>query len=302
MTLPTARPVLSDVTVVIPTIGRQLLQGCLQSIAAGRAWPARVIVVDQGSNVEVVEWVRRASGTGLCIDHVASRERGAAAARNRGFERVATRFVAATDDDCLVAPDWLERMVACLREHSDSFVTGRVDGTASDAGVASPSLMESDRAEVHTRPLLDRDPLYGNNMGFAVATAARIGPMDERECVRFAEDAEWSYRALRAGVPVRYAPDVIVRHVAWRSASELAHTYRRYAHSQGAFYGSYIRRGDRFIVARAAFDLARSPWLVLRGVATRNVELTAIGIAYVRALAPGILRGLRDDGGTRGSQ
>jgi GT2 family glycosyltransferase len=291
---------MSDVTLVIPTIGRDLLEGCLESIVAGSAWPACLIVVDQGSSPAVGAWLERLAMHGLRTEHVMSDERGAAAARNRGIERVSTRFVAATDDDCRVATDWLERMTARLRERADAFITGRVEAMGAGGGVASPSLMESDETQVHTRPLLERDPLYGNNMGFAVATAERIGPMDERACVRFAEDAEWSYRALRAGIPVVYAPEVTVRHLAWRDATELARTYRRYARSQGAFYGTYLRRGDRFIAARALFDLARAPWLLVRGIATRNDELTAIGRAYVTDLPVGILRGLaterRDEG------
>jgi len=291
-------PILSDISIVIPTVGRDLLEGCLQSIVGGNAWPARLIVVEQGSNPAVATWISHHAVCGLSTEHVISRERGAAAGRNRGIERVTTRFVALTDDDCRVAPDWLERMAVRLRENADAFVTGRVEGLGVGSGVASPSLMESPDPQVHTRPLLKRDPLYGNNMGFAIATAERVGPLDERECVLFAEEAEWSYRALRAGVRVVYAPDVIVQHLAWRTAAELALTYRRYARSQGGFYGTYLRRGDRFIMARALFDTARAPWLLLRGAATRNRELIAIGRAYLTELPRGILSGLMAAGTT----
>jgi GT2 family glycosyltransferase len=284
--------ILPDMSIVIPTVGRDLLEGCLQSIIGGNAWPARLIVVEQGSNPAVAAWISGLEARGLTTEHVTSRERGVAAGRNRGIERVRTRFVAVTDDDCRVAPDWLERMAVRLRQNPDAFVTGRVEGLGVGNGVASPSLMESPIPEVHTHPLLKRDPLYGNNMGFAIATAERVGPLDERDCVLFAEEAEWSYRALRAGVPVVYAPDVIVKHLAWRNAAELALTYRRYARSQGGFYGTYLRRGDPFIVARALFDLARAPWLVLRGAATRNRELIAVGRAYLTELPAGILTGL----------
>jgi hypothetical protein len=85
----------------------------------------------------------------------------------------------------------------------------------------------------------------------------------------------------------------VVRHLAWRNAAEVARTYRRYARSQGAFYGSYLRRGDRFIVVRALFDLARGPWLLLRGAATANPELRAIGRAYITQLPLGIVEGFR---------
>src|SRR5215204_7627756 len=82
------RPVASDVSVVIPTLGRELLEGCLESIAAGTAWPAEVIVVNQGSGSSVASWIDRLTRPGLVITHVRSSDRGIAAGTNRGLERV----------------------------------------------------------------------------------------------------------------------------------------------------------------------------------------------------------------------
>jgi GT2 family glycosyltransferase len=287
-------PVLSDITVIIPTLGRDLLRGCLQSIAGGSAWPIRLIVVDQGSNSEVDSWIDELNALGLVAERLRSAETGAAAARNRGFERVMTDFVAATDDDCRVEPEWLERLAITLRAHPRVLVTGRVDLLREEGqGGEAPSLISSDVPELHRRPLLRRDPLFSNNMGFARELLKRLGSMDEHPSVRYAEDAEWSYRALRGGIPILYAPEARVGHLAWRDRVQLAGTYRRYAKSQGGFYGYYIRQGDWFIGVRAAYDLLRGPWLIARGLVTGDAELATIGGAYVRELLPGILAGLR---------
>lgn len=286
--------ILDDVTVVIPTVGRDLLQGCLQSIARGTVWPAHLVVVDQGSNGAVVEWLDGLSRLGMSAERVRSSEEGAAAARNRGFEHVRTRLVAATDDDCRVHSRWLERLAARLSAHPDAMVTGRVAPVRGDTADGwAPSLIEHAAPVVHRRPLLRRDPLFANNMGFALRTVERIGAMDEHPTVRYAEDAEWSYRALRAGVPIVYAPEVEVEHVAWRSDAELFEVYRRYARSQGGFYGHHLRGGDAFVALRAAYDFLRGPWCVLRGVVTGNAELAAMGRAYATQLLPGALAGWR---------
>jgi len=292
--MPAAPPLIRDVAVLVPTLGGPFLEGCLRSIADGSAWPATLVVSQQGRRSEVDRLVRRLRGRGLRVEHVRSDERGPAAARNRGLERVETRFVAATDDDCRVEPDWLERMAASLRREPEALVTGRVvpeivDGTDGTATSLNASL----EPEIHRRPPIDRDPLFGNNMGFALETARRLGPMDERlEC---AEDAEWSYRALSRRIPVIYDPEAVVRHLAWRDDARLAGRYRRYARGQGTFYGIYLRRGDPFIALRLAFDLARGPWLVVRAAVTRDRELAAIGRAYVTDLAPGVVTGFRGE-------
>jgi hypothetical protein len=93
-----------------------------------------------------------------------------------------------------------------------------------------------------------------------------------------------------------YDPDVVVAHLAWQDRSQLRSLYRRYARGQGSFYGKYLRRGDRFLLWRATRDLARAPWLLLRGIATRNSDLTAMGAGEVTGLLPGILSGLRNNG------
>jgi GT2 family glycosyltransferase len=286
-----AHPVAGDVSVVIPTVGRALLEGCLESISAGTVWPAALIVVDQGASPSVAGWVERLRARGLNARHVPSAETGIAAGTNRGLGLVRTRFVAVTHDDCRVRTEWLATMAALLREAGEVVLTGRVEPEG-DGEV--PTTVTLPRRTVYTRPLLDRDVLFPANMGLPVTVLERVGPLDEDPLLRWAaEDNDWAYRALRSGVPIVYDPALVVGHLAWRDDAELAATYRRYARAQGCFYGKWLRRGDRFIALRAARDLVRGPWLVLRGLVTRNQGLTAMGRAELAGIGPGILAGLR---------
>ena len=85
----------------------------------------------------------------------ASCERGRAAAVNRGIEKAETRFIAVTDDDCLVAPDWARSLVRHLRRDPGWIVTGRVDPAGDEAVLA---VTTSDRPAVHRRPRLRGSP------------------------------------------------------------------------------------------------------------------------------------------------
>jgi glycosyltransferase involved in cell wall biosynthesis len=104
-----SKPVAEDVSIVIPTLGRPILESCLRSIADGSLWPGRLIVVDQGQNKTVAGWLGHLSAVGLGTHYIPSGQHGRAAGLNRGLEQVTTRFVTITDDDCLVAADWLEK-------------------------------------------------------------------------------------------------------------------------------------------------------------------------------------------------
>lgn len=280
-----------DLTVVVPTVGRSFLAECLAALARGTITPAQVIVVDQSRRGAMLEPIEAVRSLGVDVVHVRSSQRGPAAARNRGFERVETRFVAAIDDDCFPAPDWAERVLKRLRKHPGAVITGRVESVE---GRGLPSTIESAAVAVYRSPLRDRDPLFSGNMATEREVFEYVGPFSEHAVLLpAAEDNEWGYRALRSGVPIVYAPEVSVRHLDWREPDDLAMTYRRYARGQGGFYGMYLRRRDWFIARRALRDLVRAPWLLVRGMVSRDPDILMIGRAQFTELLPGIVAGLR---------
>lgn len=284
------RPVLEDISVVVPTLGRPLLRTCLASIAAGDSWPARVIVVDQSSSEQVAGYLRELEGRGLRTLYLPSKQIGRSAGVNRGLERVETPFLAITDDDCVVAADWLRQMRSRLKENPETIISGRVEPAGEETVVAVVTNLEP---AIHRRPGLKFDPMSGGNMGTSRRVVDRVGYFDEDPRLRLAEDCDWSYRALRAGVPIAYAPEVCLQHYGWRDAQERSDQYRAYARSHGGFYGKYLRRGDWFIALRAAAHFARALRRWCRGVLRKDREQIAHGRAYLTGLLPGIIIGLR---------
>jgi GT2 family glycosyltransferase len=284
-----------DVTVVIPTLGRPILQRTLDAIAAGTRQPAEVIVVDQGQSPDIGAMVRGLVARGVAARWIPSTQRGRARGVNRGIEASTTRFVAITDDDCLVHPDWLERLAAKLEEDPGSIVTGRVE--AGDATVLSA--VTSRMPVVQRRPSPRFDRLSGGNMGLARSVVTRIGGLDEDPTVRTAEDAEYAYRALRAGVAIRYAPDVTVTHLGWRDDNARGEQYADYARSHGGFYGKYLRRGDAFIALRALLHWARATRRWAASALRGDRERARAARAYVVGLFAGIKAGWIQAGRTR---
>jgi GT2 family glycosyltransferase len=282
------RPPIEAITVVIPTLGREILQEALNAIAGGCVWPAELIIVDQGASPDIARRVQAMSSVGLTARYVPSSERGRAAGLNRGIEQVTTPFVAVTDDDCLVDPDWIQRMMNHLREHPMAIITGRVEAAGEEPVVA---LNTSSVFRVQRRPGLVFDTMCGGNLGTSRAVVEKIGMFDEDPCLRTAEDNEYGYRALRAGVTIVHAPDVVVRHLGWRNATEREAQYKAYARSHGGFYGKYLRAGDWFMALRASIHFGRALKRWLRGALTGDRELALNGRAYVAGLLPGILEG-----------
>jgi GT2 family glycosyltransferase len=283
------RPILEDITIVIPTLGRAILEESLYWIVSGSAWPGGIIVVDQGSNLQVAALLEKVQTLGIKAKHLPSTQRGRAAGINRGLVQVKTRFVAITDDDCFVETEWVAQMVAHLQAHPQTIVTGRVEAAGDDMIV----VVTSREPAIYHRPRLKFDAMSGGNMGTSMAVIDRIGLFDEDSTLRTAEDGELAYRALRAGVTIRYAPELGVRHFGWRDEDKRAGQYRDYARSHGGFYGKYLRQGDWFIALRAIIHHYRALRRWVRGTITGDQEAALYGRAYVTGLLPGIIAGFR---------
>jgi GT2 family glycosyltransferase len=288
-----APPIDAELTLVIPTLGRPILRRMLGAVMAGDTWPARVVVVDQGRNAEIEGLADELRAAGLDILYLSSNRKGRSAGLNDGIARVTTPYVVITDDDCLVASDWVRRLGERLRRHAPAIVTGRVEAGEGEAQLA---VVTSEVEDIQRSPRLRFDRLSGGNMGLALEVAHRVGPFTEARSMRTAEDNEYAYRALRAGVPIVYAPEVVVAHLGWRDAAGRAEQYRGYGLSQGGFFGWYLRQGDAFIALRIAVHLLRSlrRWVTagLRG----DREMAANGRAYVQGLLPGLRAGWRERG------
>jgi GT2 family glycosyltransferase len=283
--------VLDDVTVVIPTLGRPILEECLTRIALGSAWPAKIVVVDQSSSGTVSGWLARLRRQGLNAEHVPSCQRGKPAALNRGIERVTTDVVAIIDDDCFAEGNWLESLTQHVKENSDCVITGPAHPAGREVPVAA---VTGKSLSISRRPGIKFDTFCGSNMGARVAVIHKVGMFDEDPCFfAAAEDCDWAYRALRARVPILYAPNVVVYHFGWRDADQRYSRYQLYARSHGSFYGKYLRHGDLLIGLRALIHHVRALKRWLTGAMTSNREQMLNGRAYFLGLLPGIIARIR---------
>jgi GT2 family glycosyltransferase len=283
------KPVLDDISIVIPTLGRAILEQSLFWILVGSVWPGCLIIVEQASNPDVADWLKRVQEIGVRVKHIPSTQRGRSAGINRGLEQVDTCFVAITDDDCFVSKDWLLNMADKLRLNPNAVVTGRVEAAGEDMIVVVTSITPS----VQNRPRLKFDSMSGGNMGTSLDVFRKVGLFEEDPVMVTAEDAEFAYRALRKGVSLCYEPEVVVAHFGWRDESKRVEQYRLYALSHGGFYGKYLRRGDLFILARAVGHFLRALRRWVRGKLKGDAELALLGRAYCMNLLPGIAAGVR---------
>lgn len=264
----------------------QMLSDTVASILAGATLPAELIVVDQSDRPLPRPFPQRA---GACeVRYLWSESRGLSRANNLGARTARHELLVFTHDDVLVAPDWLERLLAAAeREGPRTVVTGRVlpAEPESPGGFAPSTNCSTLPAAWEGR--IGRDVLWPMNMALHRSALAAVGGFDERlgpgTPYPAAEDNDLCHRLLSAGYRIAFDPGAVLYHRAWRKRDEMAALRYDYGRGQGAFYAKHLDLRDRYMLRRLAGDvlgrLARLPARAVRGGRRRRDE-----IAYIRGV------------------
>ncbi len=240
------------ISVIVCTFNRGgRLDACFDALAvAGKNAPAgwELIVVDNGSSDDTRAVVQRRAMLGdLPLRCITEQRRGLSHARNAGVTASTQPVVAFTDDDCLVAPDWLQSIAAALADPRLSILGGRV--TLHDDADYPVSI----RPFLNSEAISDFDAigryLIGCNMATRRSVFADVGLFDVRlgagAPARSAEDLDFFYRCLKRGMTLRYSPHPHVFHAhGRRTAAEIAELADSYVTGRGAFYFKHVMRGD----------------------------------------------------------
>lgn len=249
-----------------------------------------VIIVDNGSQDhtrDVVTDVARSSA--LPLKYTVEAKRGLSHARNHGVTHATGSLIAFTDDDCLIAPTWLDAVVQeFTADHELMVLGGRVD------------LADYQDAPIGIRPFPDRlqicsfeqimERLIGCNMAFRRNVFDTMGFFDTKlgagTQVGSAEDIDMFYRAIKAGMKTCYSPTMRIRHAHSRVDEATVSTLKdSYVRGRGALYCKHVLRGDRMML-KYAVDEIRS--LLRSLVAQRTASTYPSGRAF-RHLVYGVL-------------
>jgi glycosyltransferase involved in cell wall biosynthesis len=220
-----------DVSVVVCTwnraesLGRLLASLAATTVPPGLAW--EVLVVDNNSTDDTRAVVERAAiALDAPVRRVFEPTQGLCHARNRGIRESRGDIVAFLDDDVVVAPDWLARVVAAFRDHDATYVGGRVVVTDE---VSRPAWWDAryegalGACDHGDRPIVAAADRVGGigigaNMSIhrrAFETYGTFRPDLGRNRRRLimGDDHEICVRLMRGGERVIYCPDVVVRQV-----------------------------------------------------------------------------------------
>ncbi len=268
---------------VVATVDRaDQLGALLDSLDAQTHRRFRLVVVDQNDD----DRVERMLAEHPALETLRQRSpRGLSRARNVALPSLTAELVAFPDDDCVYAPDVLERVAA--RFNGDPGLDGLCGRPLDAHGRAAgrwPSTAQAITPETvfhtaisHTiflrRGIVERTGAFDERLGLGARTPWGSG-----------EEIDYLVRALRGGARLEYDPSIVVTHPAKRpGADELLALGRR----EGGAVG-YVLAAIRY-----------PPWTILRLLVRPLLAFVAFGALldttrarFQLATLAGRLRGL----------
>jgi len=209
---------------------RELLRGCLGSLAGQTVTGFRVVLVDNGSTDGSAEAAEREFGAApFDLEIVRNRENlGFCAANNQGIAASEEPFVALLNNDAEASPGWLEALLGAFEDPGIGMAASKIltwedppridkaghliypDGQNRGRGTGEPDNGQYDRREEVLWP-------DGCAAMYRRRMLDEIGGFDE-DFFAYGDDAELGLRARIAGWRCLYVPEAVVRH---RRASTL---------------------------------------------------------------------------------
>lgn len=205
------------ISVILPTHNRSSsLKKTLLSLI-NQTYPKsryEIIVVDDGGSDGTKNMIEELNKqTNSKIHYLWQKNQGPAAARNFGIKHSKSGIIAFTDDDCIVNPDWLEKIASAFSKDKDATIVGGETIPPKGEIVAAVGQGLTKNAffdYVNGKKEAIFFPTC--NAAFRKAVFGKAGYFDEDFPLAAGEDLEFSWRCFKKGLKMLYAPEIVVTH------------------------------------------------------------------------------------------
>jgi GT2 family glycosyltransferase len=217
--------------IIVNWNGRQYLQSCLDAVMSQSFVDFEVILVDNGSTDDSVQFVRAHYGEVRIVQ--LAENLGFTGGNHAGLDVASGQFIALLNNDTRVEPGWLGSLINGMKSHADVGIcasriiidgTDRIDSIGDRFTTAFTGTKIGHQKSAH---IFDTaQPVQG---GCAAAILYRrsmlnqIGFFDDEFFFNH-EDTDLNLRAWLSGWKCIYVPDAVVHHKVSASVGELSAT------------------------------------------------------------------------------
>jgi len=236
--------IIENVTSIIILTYNQLeyTKKCLESIAANTPEPHEIIIVDNGSTDGTVEWLRNLAAENSDYRVIENKENlGFALGNNKGIAEAKGDYVVLMNNDVVVTPGWLKRLVKVAKRKPQVGIVGPMSNY-----VSGPQLVKevtykktslsglSKFSKAFARKHAGQTMPYWRVVGFCMLIKRevidKIGGLDGRFGLGNFEDDDFSLRAALAGFESWIVKDCFVHHFGSRTFAGAKIDFRESLH------------------------------------------------------------------------
>ncbi len=204
-----------NLSLIVPVYNRpDEVDELLQSILEQEVMPYEIIIIEDGSEIDCEQVVKRHASR-LPIAYYTKSNGGPGATRNFGATRATGDYLIILDSDVLLPPHYVQTLIQSLETDSiDAF--GGPDAahpeftpTQKAISYAMTSFFTTGGIRGGKADAMDKFHPRSFNMGIRRSVYEALGGFRE---MRFGEDIDFSYRILEAGYSTKLIPDAWVYH------------------------------------------------------------------------------------------
>jgi GT2 family glycosyltransferase len=206
--------------VVVTYNGQPDIDACLQSLCTGHEDLCELVVIDNASNDQTPDFVRRRFPAVRVM--VAEQNLGYGCAGNRGVLAAQAEFVAIMNQDIVSCPGWIARVVSALEEDPAAALAtpkilvksnpDRINTCGNESHYTGITTCRGYNRSVHEYARQEEVTAV-SGAAFVIRRSAfeRLGGFDH-DFFLYLEDTDLSLRASLAGYRCLYVPDACVLH------------------------------------------------------------------------------------------
>jgi glycosyltransferase involved in cell wall biosynthesis len=258
------------ISIVVATRNRpDFLKTCLENILASNYPKFELIVADQSDGAESGA-VAQAFAHDSRLKYIKLATKGRSRAMNTALPLTQYNIIGFTDDDCRLAPDWLEQVAHVFTNRPEvDLVTGKVIAGPHDPQAGFVPVFEIGQTRYCGYAQIKKPGGYGMGANTIVRrhVLETIGLFDEllgagNSMFPASEDLDFYYRAYKAGFIHLQTPRIWLWHDGFRAKQDLTKLIIGYNRGVTGAYVKHARLGDwtatRLLGAALNYNLSYS--------------------------------------------